>query len=151
MSSAEQLRQLKHQLIQAGIEVYRTADHEIQVAERVRLHIMDSGIRVRLRDGWRVVFTARCQRRDFPSVDASTLFDRVREVIGQAAETRGYEEEESRTVPVTDPMDETKVLDTWHEVTYARAADDVGAIVEEIRWALQLEKYVGPAAATAAD
>ena len=43
---------------------------------------------------------------------------------------------------VKDPVDEAKTLDVWHEVVYEKAAEDVGALVDEVRWAVELEKYV---------
>ncbi|MBW1906830.1 MAG: hypothetical protein JRJ24_16290, partial [Deltaproteobacteria bacterium] len=46
------------------MEIYRTDDRELQIAERVRLHIMDSGVRVVLNSGLLVQFTARTQRSD---------------------------------------------------------------------------------------
>ena len=143
MSSTD-LQQVKKHLLDAGLEVYRTREAEIQVAERVRLHIMDSGIRVRMAEGLRVVFTARSQRSDYPSVGADALFARVRETVGQQALARGYAEEGAQTVDVKDPMDDAKVLDTWHEITYAKPADDLSTVVDEVRWALEIDKYVAP-------
>ena len=110
MSSTD-LQQVKKHLLEAGLEVYRTREAEIQVAERVRLHIMDSGIRVRMQEGLRVVFTARSQRSDYPSVGADALFQRVRETVGEQALARGYAEEDAQTVEVKDPMDDARVLD----------------------------------------
>ena len=144
MSSAD-LKRVKEELIKAGLEIYRTRPpSEIQVAERVRLHIMDSGVRVRLGESFTVAFTARTQRSDFPTVDPEQLFARVRETVGQQASERGYGEDGSQTVEVKDPMDDAKILDTWHEVTYAKTADSLEAAIDEIRWALGIEKYVTP-------
>ena len=138
------LHHIKKSLVDAGVEIYRTQPSEIQVAERVRLHIMDSGIRVRLAGGLGVAFTARSQRSDFPSVQPEQLFEKVRSTIGAEASGRGYSEESSQTVEVRDPMDEQRVLDTWHEVTYVKTADDLPTLIEEVRWALTLDKYVPP-------
>lgn len=144
MSSAD-LKKVKEELIKAGVEIYRTRPPaEIQVAERVRLHIMDSGIRVRLGESLTVSFTARTQRSDFPTVAPDQLFARVRETVGQQATARGYAENGSQTVEVKDPMDEQRVLDTWHEVTYAKTLESLDAALDEIRWALGIEKYVTP-------
>lgn len=142
MSSAD-LKQVKEELVKAGFEIYRTRPpSEIQVAERVRLHIMDSGVRVRLGEGLIVSFTARTQRSDFPSVEPEELFAKVRSTAGVLASERGYAEESSQTVDVKDPMDDTRVLDTWHEVTYAKTLDSLEAALDEVRWALTVEKYV---------
>jgi hypothetical protein len=144
VSSAD-LKKVKEELIKAGVEIYRTRPPaEIQVAERVRLHIMDSGIRVRLGESLTVSFTARTQRSDFPTIAPDQLFARVRETVGQQAPARGYAENGSQTVEVKDPMDEQRVLDTWHEVTYAKTLESLDAALDEIRWALGIEKYVTP-------
>ncbi len=34
------------------------------------------------------------------------------------------------------------VLDVWHEVTYQKDLEDLAAVVDEVRWALSIEKYV---------
>jgi hypothetical protein len=137
------VKKLKEQLVGAGIEVYRTRPTEIHVAERVRLHIMDSGIRVAVGDELRVTFTARTQRSDFP-IDASEaeLFARVRDTIGQTAKEHGYEETWSGTTAVKDPVDEQRVLDVWHEVTYGKTAVDPEVAVQEVRWLLALDRFV---------
>lgn len=139
MSSID-LQQVKKQLIDAGLEIYRTKESELEIAERIRLHIMDSGVRVRA--DLSVVFTARSQRSDFPSVAPDDLFEKVRTTIGPQAQERGYAEEASQTVDVRDPMDDAKVLDTWHEVVYVKSASELPVVVEEVRWALGLERYV---------
>lgn len=137
------VKKLKEQLVGAGIEVYRTRPAEIHIAERVRLHIMDSGIRVACGDELRITFTARTQRSDFPeSATEDELFARVRRTIGESALSRGYAETASGTTPVKDPIDDQRVLDTWHEVTYSRSLADGDATVDEVRWVLSLERYV---------
>lgn len=137
------VKKLKEQLVGAGIEVYRTRPSEIHIAERVRLHIMDSGIRVAVGDELRITFTARTQRSDFPeSSSADELFARVRGTIGQSALARGYVETWSGTTPVKDPIDDQRVLDVWHEVTYAKSTQDPDLAVDEVRWVLALERYV---------
>lgn len=144
MSSAE-LKQVKEELVKAGVEIYRTRPpSEIQVAERIRLHIMDSGIRVRLGEGFTVLFTARTQRSDFPAVPSEQLFAKVREAVGPQAVERGFGEEGAQTVEVKDPMDDQRVLDTWHEVTYSKPTTSLASTLDEVRWALSLEKYVQP-------
>jgi hypothetical protein len=137
------LKRVKDELVKAGVEIYRTIPpEEIQIAERVRLHIMDSGIRVRLGGELIVAFTARAQRSDFPSVAADQLFAKVRTSLGDGALERGYAEEGSQTIEVRDPMDDKRVLDTWHEVTYVKTLETFDATLDEVRWALSLEKCV---------
>jgi len=134
---------LKQALVDAGVEIYRAREAEIQVAERVRFHIMDSGVRVLLPPpSLTVAFTARSQRSDFPKMTPEDLFEKVRRSVGGAASERGYEEASAKTIDVTDPVDAQKVLDVWHEVTYAKPVEDTTQIVDEVRWALEVEKYV---------
>jgi hypothetical protein len=142
VSRPADLSSLQSALHQAGVEVYRTDDREIHIAERVRFHIMDSGIRLRLEDNARVSFTARSQRSDFPNELAEQLFERVRSMVGQSAGERGYAEADAKTIKVLDPVDASRVLDVWHEVTYEKDAAELADIIDEIRWALSVDKYV---------
>ena len=138
------IQHIQQALARAGVEIYRTADHELQIAERIRLHIMDSGVRVVVQDGLSVQFTARTQRSDAPSARPDELFRRVREEIGEQAGSRGYQESRAEVVEVKDPVDEARVLDVWHEVTYRKPLAELDDVVNEVRWALDLEKYVRP-------
>ncbi len=136
-------KQIKTELVAAGLEVYRTRADEVQVAERVRLHIMDSGVRVSVGERTHVAFTVRQQRSDFPDVLPETLIDRARREVGTIAEQRGYVETQAGSVEVKDPMDQSRVLDVWHEVTYQKPIADVAAAVDEVRWALSIERFLG--------
>lgn len=151
------VKQLKADLTSAGIEIYRTKKTEIHIAERIRLHIMDSGVRLQLVDTGageespgsspsgerlRVLFTARSQRSDFPDTAPEILFEKVRASVGPNAAERGFTEMTAGTVEVKDPMDANRVLDVWHEVTYQKEASDTSAALDEIRWALAVERYV---------
>lgn len=141
--SGSDLQAVKQELIKAGLEIYRTKPAELEIAERVRLHIMDSGIRVRQDGG--VVFTVRTQRSDFGTgVSADELFDRVRQAIGSKALDRGYREEAAHTLEVKDPMDDQRILDTWHEVVYVKETGNLEEVVDEVQWALSVEKFVSP-------
>jgi len=147
MSGLEQtltIQRIQQALASAGVEIYRTDDQELQIAERIRLHIMDSGVRVVVRDELAVQFTARTQRSDAPSAHSDELFRRVREEIGEQAGSRGYLESNAEVVEVKDPVDDARVLDVWHEVTYRKSLQAVDDAVTEVRWALDLEKYVRP-------
>ncbi|NNE19579.1 MAG: hypothetical protein HKN10_13980 [Myxococcales bacterium] len=126
------------------MEIYRAEAQELRIAERVRLHIMDSGVRVVLNSELVVQFTARSQRSDAPSAEPTELFLLVRQEIGEQANRRGYQELGAEIVEVKDPVDEARVLDVWHEVTYRKPLAGVSDAVAEVRWALDLEKYVQP-------
>jgi hypothetical protein len=154
---ATDVKQLKADLTSAGIEIYRTKKTEIHIAERIRLHIMDSGVRLQVLDTGagedspassptgerlRVVFTARSQRSDFPDTAPEVLFEKVRAAVGPPATARGFAELSAGTIEVTDPMDAARILDVWHEVTYQKEADGTNEALDEIRWALGVERYV---------
>jgi len=138
------IQDIQQALANAGVEIYGSADEELRIAERVRLHIMDSGVRVVINGGLAVQFTARTQRSDAPSAPSEELFQRVRQEVGERAGNRGYEESGAEIVEVKDPVDQARVLDVWHEVTYRKSLDDIGEAIEEVRWALELDKYVRP-------
>jgi hypothetical protein len=138
------IEDIQQVLATAGVEIYRAEERQLRIAERVRLHIMDSGVRVVLAGGLSVQFTARTQRSDAPSARPEELFRRVREEVGERAENRGYQESHAEVVEVTDPVDESRVLDVWHEVTYRKPLETMDDAVPEVRWALELEKYVRP-------
>jgi hypothetical protein len=140
--SQPDLQQVKQALLDAGIEVYQVVGTTLHIAERVRLHIMDSGVRVHVGDRIEVAFTARSQRSDNPTAAVDDLFARVRSSTGAMATERGYHEAQADTVSVKDPVDDTKVLDTWHEITYRKAADTVDEAIDEVRWAIDVEKYI---------
>jgi hypothetical protein len=127
------IQDIQQALADAGVEIYRTEDQELQIAERVRLS-----------DALAVQFTARTQRSDAPSAQSEELFRRVREEIGERAGSRGYEESRAEIVEVKDPVDEARILDVWHEVTYRKPLAESDDAVAEVRWALDLEKYVRP-------
>lgn len=138
------IQEIQQALADAGVEIYRTDDRELQIAERVRLHIMDSGVRLVVAGELAVQFTARTQRSDAPSAQSDELFRRVREEIGGQAGERGYEESGAEIVEVKDPVDDARVLDVWHEVTYRKNIQALDDAIAEVRWALGLEKYVQP-------
>lgn len=133
---------VKTALVARGIEVYRVIGDVVEVAERVRLHLMDSGIRVVSGPSPQVRFTARTQRSENHLLTPAAQFDRVRAAVGAVAAAHGWVEKEAASKDVLDPVDHSKVLDVFYEVTYARdvaVMDDVAAAVQ---WALTIEKYV---------
>jgi len=134
---------LEAALSEAKLEIYQKVGADILLAERVRVHMMDSGVRVRVGETCEVIFTTRCQRSDFPSDDGDTLYARVRAVTGPLAEERGFREVQAERIEVTDPMDDSRVLDVWHEITWAQEVIDAPTAVQLARWALSVEKYVG--------
>ncbi len=140
--STPSLDELKQAILEAGLEIYRSSATEIRVAERVRMHLMDSGITVAAAEPPCVRMTVRSQRSDFPSADPEELFEKVRRALRQSAEARGFRETGAVTREITDPVDASQVLDVWHEVTFAKEARTLDALIDDVRWALQLPKCV---------
>ncbi len=139
-------KRIKESLVQAGIEVFRTRPDEIHIAERVRSHIMDSGVRVHFATPGEleVRFIGRTQASDYPNVPVAELLGRVRSIVGSVVTAQGFVETSSGSIEVKDPSDATRTLDTWHEVAYAKSVVELGDAVEAVRWLLTLDRYVMP-------
>lgn len=129
-------------LAAAGIEIYRAKGGEILIAERIRVHLMDSGVRIVVSASPRVRVTVRSQRSDFPTASGSELFAKVRNRMSPLVTPRGFVEVSADAREVTDPVDASHVLDVWHELTFEKAVSHLDAVVEEVRWALGLSKCV---------
>jgi hypothetical protein len=135
---------VREAVLGAGLEIYRVTASEVVIAQRVRMHLMDSGVSVAISDGPRVSLTVRSQRSDFPDSASEDLFERVRQAVDPSARPRGFLEVATATRAVTDPVDEENVLDVWHELTFAKRVDALEAMIDEVRWALELPKCVEP-------
>jgi hypothetical protein len=134
--------ELKKTLVARGFEVYRTLGDQVLLADRVRDNlIMDSGVAVRPGAITSVRFVVRAQASDFPSAQASDLYDRARACAVEAV-SRGYAEVGVAEVPVRDPGDASNTLDTWYEVSYERPVATEDELELELRYALALEKTV---------
>lgn len=129
-------------LAAAGIEIFRTRSGEILIADRIRMHLMDSGVRVLVGATPSVRVTVRSQRSDFPTASSADLFSKVRDAMAPLVASRGFVEVLADARRITDPVDATHVLDVWHELTYEKAVPQLDAIVEEVRWALGLSKCI---------
>ena len=136
------LPSLRAALEHAGIEIYRATSDVLEVAERVRMHIMDSGIRVRPGAPPVVEFVVRAQRCDFPHAPADQLYEAIRRFIASSAAEQGFQEAGTREVQVRDPVDPQRILDTWYEVTFRSSAKDAEDVVAKVRWALAQERYL---------
>jgi hypothetical protein len=135
---------LKGALRQAGVEVYRTKGSEVALAERVRMHLMDSGVTVRISDTLEVRFTVRSQRSDFPNHSVDALFQRTRELTLAKAAERGFAEEVAAQRDLHDPSEADRLLDVWYEVTYRCGFSNVDDAVSASQWALTVAKYLAP-------
>ncbi|MFT5358437.1 MAG: hypothetical protein ACI9KE_005675 [Polyangiales bacterium] len=142
VTKTQEIQKIQGLVEEAGLEIYQVHATEIEIAERIRLHIMDSGVRIKVADGLVIRFSARCQRSDFPGESPDALFERVHHAIGIPVQTRGYSEAERRVIEVKDPSDDERMLDVWHEIVFEMPCEE-SKLIEELRWVLELEKYVG--------
>ncbi len=133
--------EIKQALLKAGFEIYQTRGDVVHVAERVRENLlMDSGIRVHAATP-SIVFSVRAQRNDFPSESDDQLFDRARAMAAPAL-GRGFAESETRVTPVLDPGDSGRTLDTWCEVLFQKHVGTLDDAVQEVAFALGIDKLV---------
>lgn len=135
--------QLKKALLGAGFEVFRTLPDEVVLAERVRENlILDSGIRVRAAGeaAWAIKVVLRAEGHDFPGDDEAELFARVRR-LAEPVVGAGFAEVGTKVVPMKDPSDEERTLDTFYEVILERSVHGgLDALSMAIRQAFSFEK-----------
>jgi hypothetical protein len=131
---------LKKSLVQEGFEIYRTAPNLILLADRVRDNLlMDAGVAVVEGSALGVRIVLRAQATDFPGESPEALFARARDLAGPIRE-KGYEEIRAEAVPVQDPSDRSRTLDTWYEVSYQLSVPDEASLFSELRYAMTLKK-----------
>jgi hypothetical protein len=132
--------ELKKALIEQGFEVYRTLGNRVLLAERVRDNlIMDSNVSAVTGGTLAARVAVRAQQADFHGDGESQMFARALEVARPALD-RGYEQVDRTIVPIVDPSDRTRTLDTWYEVSVERPAPTLEELVEELRFLMKLEK-----------
>jgi hypothetical protein len=102
---------------------------------------MDSGVFVDEKIS--VGFAVRAQKSDFPNDADDKLFERARE-LGVAALARGYVEATAEIRTVVDPGDPGRTIDRWCEVVYRKTVDAIAPAIDEVRFALTLEKAATP-------
>jgi hypothetical protein len=131
---------LKKALIAQGFEIYRTLGERIQLADRVRDNlIMDSGVSAVGGAELAVRVVVRAQASDFSDESPEQLFERAR-ALGQGTLTDGFVEKDANVVPIADPGDRSRTLDTWYEVSFQKAVASLEELGTELRLALKLEK-----------
>lgn len=132
--------ELKKVLLARGFEIYRTGAQEVTLADRVRDNLlMDSMVAARTGDELAVRLVFRAEASSFPGDTDEGLFERAR-ALGRVVAVRGYTETGSRVVPIHDPGDRAKTLDTWYEILMERTVPDLEELVAELRLALAVEK-----------
>lgn len=135
--------ELKRSLRDAGLEIYRTRGDIVHLAERVRENLlMDSGVYARA-SALTAGLTVRAQKADFHGDTDEELFGRARALAASAAE-RGYVEASAVARDIHDPGDVSRTLDVWFEVTFERPVADEAALLDELRFALSVEKAASP-------
>jgi hypothetical protein len=126
-----------------GIEVFRVEGETIQLAARVRSHLMDAGVSIRLGQPPQVRFTVRVQSSDFPGIATEEMFGKVRQVVASDARAKGFDEADQHCRQIEDPVDKLRILDVWYELTFAKAFDDLNELMSDVRWSLTVSKCVG--------
>lgn len=132
--------ELKKALQQAGFDVYRARGDEVHLAERPRENlILEAGVVVLGGEALGVRLTVRAEKVTFPGESDDALLDRARRAAATAVE-RGFVETSTTVRSMMDPGDATHVLDTWFEVGLVKRVETFDELVQEARFALQLEK-----------
>lgn len=132
--------ELKKALLARGFEVYRTTADEVVLADRVRDNLlMDSAVAARTGATLSVRVVVRAAAGDFPGEGAEELLARARR-LAEVAAPRGYTEIATKALPIHDPGDRTRTLDTWYEVWLLRGVADVEELYSELNHALSLPK-----------
>jgi hypothetical protein len=140
--SAPSLEAARAAIVENGIEVFRVKDETIQLAERVRSHLMDASVAVRFGARPCIQFIVRAQNSDFPGTNAEEMFTKVRHSTATPAQAHGFDESDSRCRPVHDPVDDSRVLDVWYELTFSKETQDLTQLLDDLRWALTVAKCV---------
>lgn len=131
---------LKKALVSEGFEIYRTAPNLITLADRVRDNLlMDSGVSVVAGETLAVRVVLRAQASNFPGEGADGLFARARALSTELA-SHGYAEVSAEAVPVSDPGDRTRTIDTCYEVSYSLAVPEDTALYRELRFVLGVNR-----------
>ena len=132
--------ELKKQLIARGFEVYRTIGNQVLLAERVRDNlIMDANVAAVAGETFAARASYRAQQADFHGVAELELFAHAHQVA-TATLSRGYREVDRTVVPIVDPSDRTRTLDTWYEVTVERTVATIEELDAELRYLLASQK-----------
>jgi len=132
--------ELKKALLEHGFEVYRTVGNRVHLAERVRDNlIMDSNVSVFAGSALSLRVAVRAQHADFHGDSEAQMFARALEV-GKPALERGYKEVDRTIVPIIDPSDPSRTLDTWYEVSFELGMADLGNLIEELGFLLKMPK-----------
>jgi hypothetical protein len=134
--------ELKKLLIENNFEIYRTVGSRVMLAERVRDNLlMDANVSAAVLDTYVAGATVRAQSGDFDGDSEAQLFARA---LGLARPMldRGYREASRTIVPIADPGNSSRILDTWYEIAFEREVAAFDELAVELRYLLTLEKVV---------
>jgi hypothetical protein len=138
------VKDLKRALVGAGFEVFRVRDDEVHLAERQNVQLMEAGVRARAAGSPRVLVVARAQRNDAPSLSEQALYELIR-ARNAGMVSAGYRETAAIAREIRSVSDHDHVLDVWYEVTFERPVESIEEAVDEVRRAMETERYVVPA------
>ncbi len=137
--------ELKRRLRAAGFEIYRTRSGRVVLAERIRDNlIMDSGVAVALGDNEEpptVIVVVRAQATHFPGVSHEAVLSQAW-ALASPFQSRGYQAGEPVTLPLSDPANPERTLDTSFEIPLHRQLR-----LQEVRPGTQQSGAVQPTAA----
>ena len=136
------VKELKRALVAAGLEVFRVRGHEVHLAERQNLHLMEARVQVAGGTTPSVTVVVHAQRSDAPKLAPNSMLALVREHA--AALTKcGYEEIDAKPREICS-VNDGAVLDVWYEVTFRRAVATLEEAVSEAQRVFAVERYVIP-------
>ncbi len=140
MNSPLTALELKKQLVARGFEVYRTIGNQVLLAERVRDNlIMDANVAVVAAEPMVARASYRAQQSDFHGATESDLFTYARQMAKESL-ARGYRETGRKVVPIVDPGDRSRTLDTWYEITVELNVSTLDELETELRYLLAHQK-----------
>ncbi len=134
--------ELREALNDANIEVYQEHAHTIEIAERIRFHMMDSGVRISNQKPWNLVFTVRAEQSSNPHASKETLLERLRAQFSKQVQDKGYREVEAHTRIINHPSNNDEVLDIWYELQYGKELTSIEEVVSDLQWALKIDKQL---------
>lgn len=137
------IAELQDLLIRNGFEVYTVEATTLHVAERLRFHLLDSGIRLFATEPLRLRFTVRSERSHAPSLSPSAHFARVRDAVAPQAAEADYYEAGTDTRLIPDPNHERELLDIWYEMHFHKPVTPQ-TLPDEVRYCLIQPRFVPP-------
>jgi hypothetical protein len=122
--------------------VFRVLGSQVVLADRVRENlIMDSQVSIVCGEHLNLRVVLRAQAADYPEESSEQLFERAR-ALGTAPRELGFDEVQTAVVPISDPVETDRTLDTWYEVTYEKPGLQLPELLGALPSALNFRKVV---------